>query len=141
MVLMLQREVAKRIVARDKKESILSLSVKAYGIPTYVGTVKKELFSPKPKVDSAILAINSISRSFFSDISEVTFFTLIKTAFGQKRKTLGHTLKPLFKERTQALFEKTGINPKTRPEDLSIEEWKKLLNTWNTSAGALNNSV
>jgi len=126
MVLMMQREVVKRIVARDEKESILSLSVKAYGVPTYVVTVKKELFSPKPKVDSAILAINGISKTFFSGINEQDFFLLIKTAFGQKRKTLGHTLKPIFKDKTESLFTQTAINPKTRPEDLHLSDWKKI---------------
>jgi len=126
MVLMMQREVVKRIVARDEKESILSLSVKAYGVPTYVVTVKKELFSPKPKVDSAILAINGISKTFFSGINEQDFFLLVKTAFGQKRKTLGHTLKPIFKDKTESLFTKTAINPKTRPEDLHLSDWKKI---------------
>lgn len=126
MVLMLQREVVKRIVARDEKESILSLSVKAYGVPSYVATVKKELFSPKPKVDSAILAINGISKKFFEETTESDFFHLIKTAFGQKRKTLGHTLKPIFTNRTGDLFIKTEINPKTRPEDLLLSDWKKI---------------
>jgi 16S rRNA (adenine1518-N6/adenine1519-N6)-dimethyltransferase len=131
MVLMMQREVVKRIVARDEKESILSLSVKVYGAPTYVATVKKELFSPKPKVDSAILAISGISKTFFSDTNEQDFFLLIKTTFGQKRKTLGHTLKPIFKDKTASLFAQTAIDPKTRPEDLALLDWKRLLSEWN----------
>jgi 16S rRNA (adenine1518-N6/adenine1519-N6)-dimethyltransferase len=62
MVLMVQNEVAKRIVARDGKESILSVSVKAYGTPKLVMKVEARYFSPAPKVDSAIISIKDISR-------------------------------------------------------------------------------
>lgn len=74
MVLMLQKEVAERIVAKDKKESILSISVKAYGKPRYVETVKAGSFSPAPNVDSAILSIENISKEFFDSFSEAEFF-------------------------------------------------------------------
>src|SRR3989344_7969138 len=66
MVILLQKEVVKRITANDGKESILSISVKAYGRPKNIGKVSKENFSPKPKVDSAILLIDNISRDFFT---------------------------------------------------------------------------
>lgn len=126
MVLMLQREVAKRIVARDKKESILSLSVKAYGMPKYIATVKKESFSPRPKVDSAILLIENISKNFFSGFSEEKFFSIIKSAFGRKRKTLKNTLSVLFGDKTESTLQKVGIDPKSRAEDLGMEDWRSL---------------
>ena len=66
MVLMVQNEVAKRIVARDGKESILSISVKAYGEPKMIMKVPARYFSPAPKVDSAIIAIKNISRKNFN---------------------------------------------------------------------------
>ncbi len=65
MVLMVQNEVAKRIVARDGKESILSISVKAYGDPKLIMKVPARYFSPAPKVDSAVISINNISRKNF----------------------------------------------------------------------------
>ena len=65
MTLLLQKEVARRIVAADKRESVLSISVKCYGTPRYIATVKAGSFSPPPKVASAILAIESISKEFF----------------------------------------------------------------------------
>src|SRR3989344_5771535 len=74
MVILLQKEVVKRIVANDGKESILSISIKAYGRPKNIGKVSKESFSPKPKVDSAILLIDNISRNFFKKIDEKRFF-------------------------------------------------------------------
>ena len=67
MVLLVQKEVAKRIVAADKKESILSISVKAYGEPKYIDTVPKRFFRPIPKVDSAIILIDNISKKFFGN--------------------------------------------------------------------------
>lgn len=127
MVLMLQKEVARRIVAQDKKESILSISVKAYGIPKYIDTVKKEMFKPVPNVDSAILKIHTISNNFFKDSNEETFFKLIKTAFGQKRKTLGNTLRAIFGDMTEHILMSADISPKARPEDLQLSDWKKIL--------------
>ncbi|MEK7066338.1 MAG: rRNA adenine dimethyltransferase family protein, partial [Patescibacteria group bacterium] len=74
MVLMLQKEVAERITARDGKESLLSISVKAYGEPKYIETIKRGSFYPIPNVDSAILLINNISKEFFKRRgSEVSF--------------------------------------------------------------------
>ena len=72
MALLVQKEVAQRIVSM--KESILSLSVKAYGTPRLVEKVSRTHFSPPPSVDSAILAVNNISRTFFDCISEESFF-------------------------------------------------------------------
>jgi len=72
MVLMVQNEVAKRIVASprhsgaSKKESILSISVKAYGEPKMIMKVPARYFSPAPKVDSAVIAIKNISRRLFN---------------------------------------------------------------------------
>src|ERR1035437_7740146 len=71
MVLLVQKELAKRIVAADKKESILSISVKAYGEPKYIDTVPKRFFRPIPKVDSAIILIDRINKSFFEDNSVI----------------------------------------------------------------------
>ncbi|MEK7113685.1 MAG: 16S rRNA (adenine(1518)-N(6)/adenine(1519)-N(6))-dimethyltransferase RsmA, partial [Patescibacteria group bacterium] len=67
MVLMVQNEVAKRIVARDGRESLLSISVKAYGEPKIIEKVPARYFSPAPKVDSAVIAIKNISRKVFTE--------------------------------------------------------------------------
>jgi 16S rRNA (adenine1518-N6/adenine1519-N6)-dimethyltransferase len=71
MILLVQKEVARRIVAADGKESILSISVKAYGEPKYIGTVPKRSFRPIPKVDSAIILIDNISKGFFGSTSVI----------------------------------------------------------------------
>ena len=126
MVLLVQKEVAKRIVARDKKESILSLSVKAYGKPRIVARVPRGSFAPPPTVDSAILSIEEISREFFKDCNEELFFAVIKTTFGQKRKTIGKTLGDKYGKAALAALQESGIDPKTRPEDINMTGWKKL---------------
>jgi 16S rRNA (adenine1518-N6/adenine1519-N6)-dimethyltransferase len=130
MVLLMQKEVADRIVAKDKKEGILSIAVKAYGIPKIVGIVPPGAFAPAPTVDSAVLLIENISRDFFSGVNEALFFTILKTCFGQKRKQLGHTLALLYKKEVfLPLLETISLSPKIRPEELSKETWKLLSTT------------
>lgn len=126
MALLIQKEVADRIVARDGKESILSLSVKVFGEPSLVAKVPPGCFNPPPSVDSAILLIKDISRDFFTDISEEDFFKVIKTGFSSKRKMLAGNLKALDENAAQTLAE-ADISVKVRAEDVSLEEWKKIV--------------
>ncbi len=121
MVLLVQKEVAERMVAKGGKESILSIATKAYGAVHIVAKVPAGAFAPAPQVDSAIIAIENISRDFFAGIDERLFFTTLKKAFGQKRKTLGATLRPHL-----AALAASGIDPKARPETLSLADWKRL---------------
>ena len=126
LVLLVQKEVAERI-ARSKKESILSLSVKVYGEPAYVKTVPRGAFNPPPKVDSAILLISNISRIHLKDAAaEAKFFTILKTGFGQKRKFLKRNLEKLLGANADALFKNAGVSDKARAEDLSLSQWLKL---------------
>ena len=125
MTLMLQKEVVDRIVTRDSKESLLSLSVKAYGTPKYIKKVPARYFSPKPKIDSAILHIENISQNNFSSKEEeLLFFEIIKAGFAHKRKFLARNLETLFdKEKIEKLFSTCEISEKTRAEDVSLEKW------------------
>ena len=122
MVILVQKEVAERIVARDGKESLLSISVKAYGTPRYVETVKAGNFSPAPNVDSAILAIENISKKFFTGISEKEFFTILKAGFAHKRKMLAGNL-----DITKDQLATCDILGNARAEELSLEQWKCLV--------------
>ncbi len=126
MTLLVQKEVAERIVARDGKESILSLSVKAYGEPKYIMKVHKRFFSPEPKVDSAIIHIDNISNKYFkNDEEENTFFQLIKAGFAHKRKVLRKNLEELVPDikKIDEIFKKLEINEKSRAEDIKFEKW------------------
>ena len=126
MVMLVQKEVEERIVSQDGKESILSLSVKAYGTPKYIMKVHKRFFSPSPKVDSAIVSITNISRKNFSTKKEEEiFFNVVKTGFAHKRKILRKNLESVEVGLPQIdkIFEKLGIDPKTRAENVKIETW------------------
>lgn len=126
MVLLVQKEVAERI-AKSKKESILSLSVKAYGSPRYIETVPASYFKPKPKVDSAILSIEGVSKDFFSDMPEKFFFKILKEGFKSKRKFLINNLGNFTqKEDLRHIFQKLSIDENTRAEDIHLRDWKSL---------------
>jgi 16S rRNA (adenine1518-N6/adenine1519-N6)-dimethyltransferase len=123
IVFLVQREVAERI-ARDKKESLLSLSVKVYGDPHYIKTVARGNFTPPPKVDSAIIAIQSISKERLGDVPEDAFFELIHAGFASKRKQLLGNLSTLFPRETLVhIFSTLGIRKDVRGEDLRLNEW------------------
>lgn len=122
LVFLVQKEVAERI-ARDPKESILSLSVKAYGDVKYIKSVPRGAFNPSPNVDSAILAITNISRSNFKNKAhEEKFFEVVKKGFAQKRKFLSSNLGLDY----TSVLQKTGIDPKARAEDIPLEQWLEI---------------
>lgn len=118
IVLMVQKEVAERIVARDKKESILSISVKIFGRPKLVKKISASCFSPRPKVDSAILLIENISSPFQNLTEKEKFFEILKKGFSHKRKLLRRNLGG-----TDENLSACGINVNVRPENLSVSNW------------------
>jgi len=111
-------------VARDGKESILSISVKAFGTPKYVQTVKAGSFNPPPKVDSAILAIENI-KPFSAENNSASFMNVVKRGFASKRKLLTNNLGITGEE-----LEKCGIARKARAEELTVEDWRNLATTY-----------
>jgi 16S rRNA (adenine1518-N6/adenine1519-N6)-dimethyltransferase len=125
LALLIQKEVAQRITS--SKESILSLSVKAYGTPRIAEKVPAKHFSPPPKVDSAILVIENVSKDFFSNITEGDFFKVIHAGFASKRKMVANNLAVVYgKERALDALALAGIPEKARAENISIEQWKSL---------------
>ena len=136
LVFLVQKEVAERITGRGtkktstqggKKESLLSLSVKAYGTPAYVGTVPRGAFAPAPTVDSAILLVSDISRKNFVDKKhEERFFELLHAGFAQKRKLLKRNLETVLGEKSLAGLQQAGIPENTRAEDVSLSAWLAL---------------
>lgn len=124
IILMVQKEVATRIVARDKKESILSVAVKAYGMPHIIKKVPARYFTPAPKVDSAILAIENISgKNFHKPETEKLFFEIVRAGFAHKRKVLAGNLKELLGEQIIKILREVGVAEKARAEDLSLPQW------------------
>lgn len=127
IALLIQKEVAERIVARNGKESILSLSVKVYGKPRMVAKVPASCFNPPPSVDSAILLISEISRASFREMSEQSFFSVIKAGFAAKRKQLGGNLRKVFGEKAVETLEGARLKKTVRAEDLTLEEWRRVV--------------
>ncbi len=128
-VVLVQKEVAERIISRDKKESILSIAVKAIGTPKIIDKVPKGAFVPSPKVDSAILLIDKISKDNFGNNSknEQRFFDILHAGFAHKRKLLKGNLKEegIFTT-PEKILEGFNIKGDARAETLTLEEWKKL---------------
>jgi 16S rRNA (adenine1518-N6/adenine1519-N6)-dimethyltransferase len=126
LVFLVQKEVATRI-ARDKKESLLSLSVKIFGNPTYICTISRGHFTPPPKVDSAIIAVKAISKDRLQNLEQTAFFELLHLGFGQKRKQLLGNLSTVY-ERVKIEEALTTLQlPRTvRAEDISITQWVEL---------------
>ncbi len=124
LVFLMQKEVVERI-ARDPKESLLSLSVKVFGIPRYLKTVGRGHFNPVPKVDSAILQVSHINRTHFTDLDEMAiFFNLLHLGFGQKRKQLLSNLSHQYDRRyLQDLFQKNNLLLDVRAEVVPLEKW------------------
>ncbi len=119
MTLLVQKEVAQRIVANDKKESLLSISVKAYGEPKVLFKVQARFFSPAPKVDSAVIHIKDISRELFekNNIKEEDFWEVLRAGFAQKRKKLSNNLKKVVKKEILEEYKDK------RAEDLTVHDW------------------
>ncbi len=127
MALLVQKEVAERILARDSKESILSISVKAYGNPTIVAKVSRGNFSPPPSVDSAILLIDNVSKDLFTGVSEKEFFAVVRARFATKRKYLANNLGVRFgRERVLAALATCKVVEKARAEDVQLSQWRAL---------------
>lgn len=130
VILTIQKEVAQRIVARDGRMSLLSLSVFIFGEPEIVGIIPAGSFFPPPDVDSAVLRIRLHSEPLIPPSQLDIFFKLAHAGFGQKRKTLRNSLSaglslPTCEVETKLL--KAAIEPSRRAETLSVAEWASLL--------------
>ena len=129
VVLTIQKEVAERIIARNGKHSLLSLSVHVFGKPELISTIPSGCFFPAPDVDSAVMRIHLYPEPLISLEAMDDFFKLAHAGFSQKRKTLRNSLSAGLQISTQAgeeLLERAGISAQRRAETLTIAEWKSL---------------
>lgn len=140
MILMVQKEVAKRICALPGEMSILSISVQYCAKPEILFYVSKKSFWPIPKVDSAVIRIipHNLTPSPSPSKGEEgnAFFQVVKAGFSSKRKTLLNNLSNSFhisKEETEEKIKKAGLDPTQRAQELSVEDWEKLLEMFNES--------
>jgi len=133
ITIMVQKEVAQRIAAGpgSRTYGAISAAVQYYCEVEYVQTVPKEVFVPRPKVDSAILLLKVRKKSPVDLISEEIFFECIKKGFGQRRKTLKNSLTDIQgkdKEEIGNILTECGIDPIRRAETLSLAEFAALAN-------------
>jgi 16S rRNA (adenine1518-N6/adenine1519-N6)-dimethyltransferase len=129
LTLMLQKEVASRIIATAPDNNILALSVAYYGEAKIIREVKAGNFWPEPKVDSAIIKIVPAESAGTNQKDDKLFFRLIRMAFSAKRKMLKNNLAAGLKMKsleTEKILISAGFDPKRRAEDLSLLEFKKL---------------
>lgn len=126
LTVMVQEEVARRLTAAPKTGDYGSLTVflNFYSDPHYAFRVSRTCFFPTPKVDSAIVTFNLKEPP---DVDADRFFELVRAAFSQRRKMMKNTLSSLYDAQELArAFEKAGINPKARAEELSLETFLSL---------------
>lgn len=128
LTLMVQKEVAERIEAKDAKMSLLALAVQLYGRVELLRLVGKNSFWPAPKVDSAIIHISEIKK-WSHPVDEKKTWQLIKRGFAKKRKKLVNNLlsdPKIEKKELLIALQKVGLDENVRAENLQPLDWVKL---------------
>jgi 16S rRNA (adenine1518-N6/adenine1519-N6)-dimethyltransferase len=135
VVLMLQKELAERVVAGPGDMSLLSVSVQLYGRPEILREVPAGAFRPPPKVDSAVLRIEVYPRPAVPLHDLEQFFAVARAGFSERRKQVRNALQRNFKPggaHTKASLDpaavsealrSAGVDPMRRAETLTLEEW------------------
>jgi 16S rRNA (adenine1518-N6/adenine1519-N6)-dimethyltransferase len=124
---MAQKELADRLIAPPGSKLCGSISVfiQSHGQITGSFPVSRSCFYPSPSVDSTVLSIQ-----FHQEREPLEFFTLVRTAFQQRRKMITSSLKKLFpQEEIKNALKEAGALATARPEALSLKEWKTLFKT------------
>jgi 16S rRNA (adenine1518-N6/adenine1519-N6)-dimethyltransferase len=128
-VVMVQYEVAQRIVAVPGDLSLLGVSIQFYGEPKIIAHVPARAFYPAPKVDSAILRIDLKDEVSLTPWQRDSFFRLVQAGFSERRKQLHNSLAHGLHRKNadvQPWLLAANIDPSRRAETLSIEEWLRL---------------
>lgn len=131
IVVMVQKEVAERIVAMPGKKDYGAISVlcRYYTNPRIVTIVPKSSFYPAPKVDSAVLCMEVQDNPNVAVLDEKLFFRVVRGAFAQRRKTLLNCLSSAFscpKDKLSEILLSVGIEPTIRGEKLGLSEFGKI---------------
>jgi 16S rRNA (adenine1518-N6/adenine1519-N6)-dimethyltransferase len=127
IVVMVQHEVAERLVAHPGNKIYGSITVFAniFSKPSFGFKVSNQCFFPKPKVGSAVIRFDLISPP--KEVDEPAFFTMTRTAFGQRRKMIKSSLNALYSSSTvQQALHQIGISETARPEELSADQFVQL---------------
>jgi len=131
-VYLVQREVAERIVAAPSSEAYgaLSVNVQALATPTLLFRVAPGSFQPPPKVESAVVRIDPLAKPLVMPEEEAPFSRFVREAFGMRRKQLRRVIRSLWNlsaEQAEMLLGRCAIDPASRPETLSPDDFMRLL--------------
>ncbi len=132
IVLLVQKEVAERVVAQPKTKAYGSLSVRIQYLAhcEYICDVPSKAFDPPPKVDSGVIRLQPRPLEIPATNPQ-QLDTLVKVGFANRRKMLRNNLKSIIDgDRLILLLEQLTINPQCRAEELSLEQWIALSNHW-----------
>jgi 16S rRNA (adenine1518-N6/adenine1519-N6)-dimethyltransferase len=135
IVLMVQKEVAQRIVAKPGEMSLLAVSVQFYALPRLVARVPARAFYPRPKVDSAIVRLDPREQLPLGTDEIGPFFKVVRAGFAQRRKQLRNSLAHglgLSPQLVTRAMSGAGIDPRRRAQTLSVAEWVTLYRTLHT---------
>jgi 16S rRNA (adenine1518-N6/adenine1519-N6)-dimethyltransferase len=138
IVVMVQAEVAQRIIAEPGSLSVLAVSVQFYGQPRIVARVPARAFYPAPKVDSAILRVDVNPQAPLLPAEREKFFRVVHAGFSEKRKQLHNSLTHglhVKNEVVRSWLTTAAIDASRRAETLSIEEWLRLSHVIETAQG------
>lgn len=130
--LLVQKEVAERVVADPGDMSLLSVTVQFYWQVSLGAVVPKSLFMPPPKVDSQVLVLERRIEPLFA-VDEQQFFRLVKAGFSARRKKLRSSLAGglrLGKPDIEQLLQSAEISTDARAQELSLDKWHQLYQVW-----------
>jgi len=137
ILVMIQKEVGERILAKPGQMNLLALCVQFYGQPKILFKVKKTSFYPVPKVDSVILQISQIGKNKI-ELDEKKFWGIVRAGFSLKRKKLiGNLVKAGIadKSKLEQIFSKIGVKESVRAQELSLRGWVELCKDVNSKTG------
>lgn len=129
MTIMVQKEVAERMVASesDKEYSSLSVFIKFYTEAKVIANLPKSVFIPQPKIDSTI--INLKLRIYDENVNQDLLFKLIRAGFNKRRKTILNSMSDVVeKDKLKEAFAKVDLKENLRAENLSIDDFINLTN-------------
>jgi 16S rRNA (adenine1518-N6/adenine1519-N6)-dimethyltransferase len=129
LLVMVQYEVAQRIVAEPGDLSLLGVSIQFYGQPRILARVPARAFYPAPKVDSAILRVDVHAQAPLTPRERDSFFRVVQAGFSERRKQLHNSLAHGLHRKDEEIrgwLAAAGIEASRRAETLSIEEWLRL---------------
>ena len=136
LVVMVQKEVALRMVAKPgtKDYGALSVAVQYYTEPDIVLDVPPNSFLPAPAVTSSVIRCVLRDKPPVDVIDEKLFFRVVKAGFAQRRKTFSNTMKTtgLSKDRIEELLAKANIDGQRRGETFTLQEFADVANAWAT---------